>query len=570
MLTKIHITNYALIDDLEIEFDTGLTIITGETGAGKSILINALGLVLGERAEAGVIRKDASKAIVEAFIQPPDNEDLRRCMREAEIESDDTLILRREVLSKGQSRCFVNDSPVTLSVLKSLGDLLVDLHGQHEHQSLLRTETHIGMLDEFAGIEPMVEEFARTRSEVVSTMALIRETRRREEEIRQRQALHAFQLREIDSVAPEEGEDDRIASELRILEHSEQLFEATRRLSVALYDGEDSIYDRLVSARNELERLSAIDSTFAESLKESVSALAIVKELARSAHDYHSTIDFSSSRLEDLRNRLGKITALKKTYGGSLSSVLEHRRNIGEEMNLIENAENEIKQLTQALDDIRDRCSSKALELSKHRTTAAAEVDAALIGLLEELGIPKARFSTVLSRKESVDGSAGGTVHVDGKWFDSSERGIDRVEFFIATNPGEQLKPLAKVASGGEISRVMLALKRILSTRAKVPLLIFDEIDVGVSGKTAQSVGKTLKKLSSNHQVVAITHLPQIAGLADHHLVVEKREVKGRSITSVRSLTSTERVVEVARLLSGNDVTEAGLRNARELIASRT
>ncbi len=571
MLKTLLIKNYALIEEVEVEFESGLNIITGETGAGKSILIDALSLVLGDRANSDVIRRGAEKTVVEALFDVSGNRRVKNFVQRQDLEIQDDLILRREISSRGHNRCFVNDTPVTLSVMQSLGDLLVDLHGQHDHQSLLQTETHIDLLDDFGGLAGLKEEYEANYDRLTLLFTELEELQSKERQLRERKDLYEFQIQEIDALTPQRGEEDTLEAELRILENSEKLFEATANLHQLLYEGEQAVYDQIVLARNQLEDLSRIDRAFEEIRNECASAVAIISEVAKFIQSYNSKIEFTPERLEQIRDRLGKLALLKKKYGGSVDTVIEHREKIGQEFALAENFEGEIGKLSDRIEAARRVCSGAAQRLSSKRRDHVGKINGSVASELAKLGISNARFDVRIENKGvgKSNGSpqpARAYVKLGREFYDATPKGIDFVEFYISTNLGEELKPLVKVASGGEISRIMLALKTILAKSERLPLLIFDEIDVGVSGRIALAVGKSLKSLSQFHQVVAITHLPQIAGLADTHFVVEKSEREKRTRTRLRKLELGERVEEVAKLMSGSQVTDAGLRGARELM----
>lgn len=572
MLKSLSIKNYALIESIDIDFESGLNILTGETGAGKSIIIDALGLILGDRASAEVVRKGSEKAIVEGFMGVSKNRRVREVLEQNAIDPQDDVILRREVSAKGQSRCFVNDTPVTLAVLKELGDYLVDLHGQHEHQSLLRSETHIGLLDEYGNLEGMIQEYRTSYDRLTGLFASLRELTQKEKELKEKRELYEFQIKEIDAVDPRAHEEQDLENALRILENSEKLFEATSKLYNLLYDGEQAIYDSLVKARNQLEDLAEIDNAFVEAKEECASAATIIGELTKFIQSYNSKIEFNPEQLEQIRERLGHLALLKKRYGGSIEAVIEHREKIGKEFAIAENFEVEIKKLQEYIDSERKVCSAAAQRLSAKRRELVGKISASVCEELAKLGIASARFDIQIQNRTlaKMDGQpAHAYVKLGRDYFEATPLGIDIVEFYLSTNSGEDVKPLVKVASGGEVSRIMLALKSILAKADRLPLLVFDEIDVGISGRIAQAVGKSLKSLSEFHQVIAITHLPQIAGLADCHFAVEKKEARQRTSSTIRKLTDEERVREVARLLSGEDVTESGLSGARELMTVR-
>lgn len=573
MLKSLSIKNYALIDELTAEFSSGLVIITGETGAGKSIIIDALSLILGDRASTEVVRSGSEKAIVEGVFEVRGNRKLASLLVAGDIESSDELVVRREISIKGQSRCFANDSPVTLAVLKQIGELLVDLHGQHEHQSLLRVETHGDLLDEFGGLDSLVQEFQRELEILLVRASELQELQQRENSLREKRELYEFQMQEIDAVAPVQGEEDALENELRLLENAEKLFGSTARLYETLYEGEHSIRDVLVIARNQLHDLALIDRQFEEAARECSSAEAIVNELARFVQSYNARVEFNPQRLEHIRERLGRLTLLKKKYGGSLDAVVSHREKIGSEVALAGNFEGVMSTLAGEAEKQRSTCAGIARRLTAKRLEVAKKLEKAVIVELEKLGIPNGRFAVRIAQSESSDatpdGGSGDFVTIGKKRVRLNPRGCDVVEFHVSTNLGEEAKPLVKVASGGEVSRIMLALKSILARSDRLPVLIFDEIDVGVSGRMAQAVGMSLKSLSAFHQVIAITHLPQIAGLADTHFAVVKEENGSRTRTTMRQLSLNERVHEVAKLMSGTEVTEAGLKGARELMNAR-
>ncbi len=567
MLKSLSIRNYALISEISLELSPGLVIITGETGAGKSIIIDALGLILGARASAEEVRSGADKAIVEAVFDISGNKRVQALCRENDVDAPDELVIRREISAKGQSRCFVSDSPVPLALQKQFGELLVDLHGQHEHQSLLRTEMHGGMLDDFGGLEGMVQEFHRSYQAYRVKTRELDELRQRERQLREKKEVLDFQIREIDAVAPRSGEEEDLERELKILENAERLFGSTGTIYEILYEGDKSIRDQLVLVRNQLLHLAEIDDRFKEAAGECESAEAVVNELARFIQGYNAKVEFTPDRLEELRERLGHIALLKKKYGGTLAAVIDHRDAIGKEVALAENFEGVISGLQSEADALQKECATLAQRLSTKRHDVSRRIEKGIVEELKHLGIQNGQFQVRIAQEElEKDGQADACVTIGRKRVKLNPRGYDTVEFLVSTNLGEEPKPLVKVASGGEVSRIMLALKSILAKSDRLPLMVFDEIDVGVSGRIAQAVGLSLKALSAFHQVIAITHLPQIAGLADVHFVVTKSEVKGRTTTSIRRLSLDEQVEEVARLMSGSEVTEAGLASARELM----
>jgi DNA repair protein RecN (Recombination protein N) len=571
MLKTLSIKNYALIDSAEIEFTSGLNIITGETGAGKTILIDALNLVLGDRASTEIIRRGAEKAVVEGVFGIAANKKVRAFLGQHDLEGAEDVILRREISAKGQTRCFVNDTPVSVAQLKEIGNYLVDLHGQHEHQSLLRKETHIDLLDDFGGLEGIVIEYRKSYDALNQLFHEYDTLRQKERLLKERRDLYEFQIKEIDSVNPQSGEEGTLESELRILENSEKLFAMTTQLYQVLYEGEGAVFDQLVKARNQLEDLAGIDKLFEEAKKECNSAVAIVDELTKLIQSYNAKIEFNPERLEQIRERLGQLTLLKKKYGGSIDSIIQQREQLQKEFSIAENFESTLRALETEIEQERRRCSAAAQRLSTKRHELTANIGKAVVTELAKLGIQNARFDIAVENrvldkaKLNLDGERA-FVKLGKDFYEATRQGIDFVEFHLSTNIGEDLKPLVKVASGGEVSRIMLALKSILAKSDRLPSLVFDEIDVGISGRIAQAVGKSLKNLSQFHQIVAITHLPQIASLADTHFVVEKAESQGRTVSRLRRLTDEECIKEVAKLMSGEEITEAGLEGARELM----
>ena len=564
MLKTLHVKDYALIEKVDVEFDTGLNIITGETGAGKTILIDALSLLLGERASTEVVRKGADKSIVEGIFYVKGNKKVESLLKQNEIDFSPELIIRREISLKGSNRCFVNDTPVQLFLVKELGDILVDLHGQHEHQSLLRTETHIEYLDSCGDTEDLLRTYKWLYKSLNNLTDELKELKEKEASLAEKKDLLEFQIKEIDAVSPEIDEEDTLENQLAVLENSERLQQLTSELYQGLYESEASVYDSLMKMKNEVDELVKIDKTFNDANKEYESAVAIISEIASTLRSYNSKIEIDPKKLTEIRERIGSIYLLKKKYGGSVKAVLEHRKKIGDEFSIAENYSGKIAELESKIKTVRENCGSAAEKLSIRRKETAKKITKDIIELLKQVGIPNSRFQVEISNSEAE--SSDDFILVKGKQYKFNSSGYDDVQFFISTNLGEDVKPLAKVASGGEISRVMLSLKSVLAKTDKLPLLIFDEIDTGVSGHIAQKVGQTLKLLAFRHQVIAITHLPQISALADQHYAVEKNEINKRVTSRIRKLNITERIKEVAKLMSGENITEASIKGAKELM----
>lgn len=566
MLKSLEIKDYALIDHIQIEFEKGLNIITGETGAGKSILIDAMSLLLGERASVEVIRKGAQKSFVEGIFEVEGNKKVKELLAENDIEFLPELIVRREISLKGSNRCFINDSPVPLNLIKELGDLLVDLHGQHEHQSLLRTETHIDFVDDFSSNERLLREYQELYHLLKRKRAELDELRAKETSLKEKKEIFEFQINEIDSVNPQPDEDGLLIEELNILENSEKLLLLSDEIYNLIYESDNSVNDLLGEVKHKLSQLSAIDKSMLEAEGECESALTIIKELASAIRSYKSKIDIDPKEVETKRERLAAINLLKKKYGGTLQKVIEHREKIGNEFNLAENFSEEIIKYEKEIRELQKSAGEAALKLSESRKKSAKKIETEVRKVLSQLGITEPQFEVRI--KSQTSDESGDFILVNSKKFSYTEKGIDEVEFYISTNPGEDLKPLVKVASGGEISRIMLSLKTILAKSDKLPLLIFDEIDTGISGRIAQKVGKALRKLADYHQIIAITHLPQIAAMANQHFVVEKLQIDNRSVSQIRKLNEEDHIKEVAKLLSGEKLTDASIQSAIQLIKS--
>ena len=575
MLQSLSVRDYALIEELEMEFGSGLNIITGATGAGKSILIGALRMILGERANTDVVRGEATKAVVEGIFDDADTERIRTVLAENEIPTGPLprVILRRRITERG-SRGFVNDTPATLDVMRTVAAELIDLHGQHEHQSLLHTETHLRLLDSFGGLGGLVKHYQEKRERVAELVEEREELAARERELRQQKELYEFQIEEIDAVDPQPGEEEELRAEQRVLENAEHLYASTKELYERLFESDDALHDQLVVSRNDLQDLARIDEAFEEHVDEIESARIIVSELANFLQDYNAHVEFDPERLQDIRERTTELEKLKRKYGGTLEAVLEHRREIGEKYELAQDFEGNLERLDAQIEEAKAELTDVAQRLSQKRRTVATRIEDAILDELGTLGMPNSQFEVRFTRQEDPDG----WIHADGSRAQGPEdkdasyrafrKGMDQVEFFISTNVGVSPKPLTEVASGGEISRIMLALKTILAKSERLPILVFDEIDVGISGNMARRVGESMHDLARYHQIVTITHLPQIAALGDRHYKVEKIVEDGTTKTTIHRLDEQEQATQVASLISGEDITDAALKSARELMAA--
>ncbi|MEO8400085.1 MAG: DNA repair protein RecN [Ignavibacteriaceae bacterium] len=565
MLRSLQVKDYALIEEINVEFGKGLNIITGETGAGKSILIEAMGLLLGERANTEVIRKDANKSIVEGIFSVEKNKKIKKILEENDLEFLPELILRREISLKGANRCFINDTPVPLNLIKDIGNLLVDLHGQHEHQTLLHTETHIEFLDDFGSLDKELEDYKKKYYELLNSINELKSLKEKEAVLKEKKDLFAFQIKEIDSVSPEIDEEEKLNNELNILENAEKLLELTSDVYEKLYESGNSVNDLLGEIKNKFEELLEIDKSFSDPSNECGTAIALIKDISEFIRNYNSKVELEPQHLEEIRERLSAINLLKKKYGGTVEAIIRYRKKIGGEFELAENFAEKISFLTIQINKIREACGKAAIQLSKKRKEISKKISKEVKEVLSYLGIPDSEFVITIKQLKS-DKNSENFILINNEEYKFNSLGVDEVEFFISTNIGEDPKPLAKVASGGEISRVMLALKSILANNDKLPLLIFDEIDTGISGRVAQKVGQALKSLAEFHQIISITHLPQIAGLGHNHFAVEKVETKGRVVSLIKALDENERIKEVAKLMSGENITDASLKGAKELM----
>ena len=566
MLRTLYIRDYAIIDELEVNFENGLNILTGETGAGKSILIGALKLMLGERASGQMIRSGAKKAIVEGVFDKVSSPELDQFLEEAEIELQPVLILRREIM-EAYSRGFINDSPATLTLMRKVAAQMIDLHGQHEHQSLLKIDTHLALLDGFGGLADLrsayedaynsVRDLTKQREELLSNQGSLEVLRER----------LAYEIGEIDAVSPQEDEEEEIRKELHRLAHAERLSGSAASLYSMLYASDDSATDRLSIAYSELRDLARIDQTLEAACEEINQANISVSEIAAMLQSYSESIESNPARLEEVRDRLGALDTLKRKYGGTIQAVLAYREQIADEYAIVVDYDAARKKIEQSLAEAQRALSDAALLLSTRRQEVAEQVGASVTEELVSLGMTSGRFNVRIDRREDPTGwITPKSANQQRVRYKAYRHGMDDVEFLITTNVGEALRPLVRVASGGEISRIMLAIKRVLAAAEQLSILVFDEIDIGISGSIARKVGKSMADLARHHQIIAITHLPQIAALAQAHYVVEKPVVKGRSTTQIRRLGHEESLEHVAMLITGAKVTDAMRQSARELM----
>ena len=541
MLRFISIRNLAVIDHLEVEFGPGLNVLTGETGAGKSILVGAVGLLVGGRASADLVRSGEEQATVEAVFEDPAGEE---------------MMIRRDVSAQsGRSRAFLNNSLVTSGALRELAADLVDLHGQHEHQVLLDPASHLDLLDAFAGLangrEAVRAAFTRMQAlagERNRLAADAREKTRREEYVR-------FQLTEIERVGPRAGEDDELATARQVLSNAERLQRLCADAYTALYEGEEAALPTLSAVWKRLADLASIDPQFAPHLAAKDAVKSQLEDLAYFLRSYASAIDASPEKLQEVEDRLAVLERLKKKHGPALADVIETAQALRRELDALAGADERAAAVEMELTAARRDYRCLAEKLSNERRTAAVDFARRLEGSLGDLAMTQTRCEVRFADRAGEEG-----------W---NERGIDEGEFYISPNPGEDLRPLARIASGGELSRIMLALKTLASTDAPGKTLIFDEVDAGIGGSVADIVGARLRQLGSRVQVLCITHLPQIAAYGTSHYRIAKALKNGRTVTGVAPLGVRDREDELARMIAGSEVSASVRASAREMLKRR-
>lgn len=579
MIQELIIRNYALIDQLKVEFAPGLNILTGETGAGKSIILEAIGLVLGERGSPDLVKSGCSQAVVEAAIDIAENPAISDLISDlgfvaeadkADKADSETLILERQISANGKSRCHINGRLATLSALKDIGDLLVDIHGQHEHQSLFRVEKHLDLLDNFGKLNSLREKVSEKYSRIERLQKELEQLEADYKEKLRQKELFEFQLNELQQADLKAGEEEGLIAERKVLSNVETLYEKAVSAYEKIFGSESSdisILDLLRGISNEFSKLIEIDKSLVEVAFRIGSALYELEDISASIRSYADSIEFEPNRLEQIETRLDLIYKLKRKYGDSITEIINYKKRLERDLELLSVNSTKIEDIKVQLNRELEAAKALAFELSTERQKVAKRLELAMEKELETLGMAKTRFKVLMSQKESENGiiKSDSNSNSNSKRFELAINGIDQAEFLIAPNVGEPLKPLAKIASGGEISRIMLALKTVLASSDQLPTLIFDEIDTGIGGHTAEVVGKKLKELSKLHQVICITHLPQIASLAEAHYLIRKRVVGDKTKVEAAHLDKEARVQELARMLGGKKITQIALAHAKEL-----
>lgn len=572
MLQEIHIQNYAVIDDLTVEFHAGLNLLSGETGSGKSIVVDALGLTLGGRSATDVIRTGCDCAIVTAVFSPPVQSAWKQWLEEYGLPTSDDgeIILRRLIQSNGRSRLLVNDQPVTLTAVKALADLLVEVHGQNEQVALFSCNAQLKLLDRFAGADELHNQVAEIYASRRQLEAEAGSLNRSEQDRLRTIDLLSFQLRELEQAELEAGEDGRLEDEKHVLAHREKIQAAALSAYGALYEDENSACEKVSIAARALEDLSSYDTSLQAHLASLSEAKAQLEDAALTLRDYLKNLDSSPRRLEEVEDRLALLDRIKRKYGKSIEDAIAYREQIRQQLAGFEHSDQRREELARGLKQISTKYRKAAEQLSQKRREAAARLEKLVRRELADLSMEKTRFVVHFDAAPAADLAAGGPD------------GIDSIEFRISPNPGEDLRALGKIASGGELSRIMLALKTVLGTerlgggantakKTVNPTFIFDEVDTGIGGRVAERVGHRLKRLAQTGQVICVTHLAQIACFADHHYYVEKYQLGGRSHTRVEYLAGeSARARELARMLSGTHVTDAVLEHATAMLKHAT
>lgn len=556
MLVELVVENYAVIERVRVRFHRGLNLLTGETGSGKSLVVDALALLWGGRASPEMVRSGASRAYLAGIFELPQDPALQAVLAEAGIEcEDDELLLEREILAEGKSRAFAGNRPVTVALLRRLAPFLGDIHGQHEQQRLFAQEAQLEMLDAFAGAGAAVAGLADLYRRWRGAAQALEVLERSEQEKLRLLDLWNFQVREIAAAAPRPGEDAALEQERRVLQNVARLQESAAAAYDALYEAPDAVLVRLRQALRKLDELARIDPTLSANCEGLQQAEILIEEAAYRLRDYLSRLEADPARLEQIESRLATLDRLKRKYGSTLEQVLAFQAQVSRQIAELETAEERKAALRREKDELARSYQQAAEEISRRRREAATALARRVESELAALAMPGTMFQIRLHR---------------GDW---SERGWDTVEFLLSPNPGEELRPLEKIVSGGELSRVALALRTAISEAARGPAtpsvprtLVFDEVDAGIGGRAAETVGRRLKQLSADYQILCVTHLPQIASFADHHFCVEKQESGGRTTASVCELAGEARVREIGRMLSGERLTREALRHAEQLL----
>jgi len=550
MLQFLNISNIALIDDMQVEFESGLNLLTGETGSGKSIIVDALGLLIGGRFSSDLIKSGADRGAIEGLFSVTPNPELEHLLENAGLAQTNELIIRRELSATGRNKIFINNQLATQSLLRDLRPFLVDIHGQGDQQTLFNPETHLEILDAFAGNGGLRAEVAEAYRGWMALRRELESLRHDEAEKFQLVDTLKFQIAELERAQLSPGEDEKLEEERRRLGNVEKLTGLCQASYSRIYEDDDAAVTRVRQTLKDVEELADYDSSFRDYLEGMETARAVLEDLSFSLRDFADRLEFSPTRLAEIDDRLAELSRLKRKYGGSIAASLEHLARSEDRLRQIETSDERERELNVELAAAHERYLERARKLHKERVRAAKKFEQAVEKGIAEVAIDNARFQVQVN--DSVEAAG--------------QKGIDYTEFYFSANVGEEVKPLARVASGGEASRLMLVLKTVANGSQFPRTIVFDEIDTGIGGRVSEAVGIKLKKLAQTNQVLCVTHQPQIARFADSHLVVQKEALKGRTQVSVGRLDKAGRVEELARMLTGAEITDSARRHAKELL----
>ena len=568
MIEKLYIKNYLIIKEVELNFSNGLNILTGETGAGKSIILDALSLILGERADYSIIQKDQDKLVIEGHFNLKNNSNVTKMLiglfPDEDINSD-SLILRRELLKKGTSRNFINDNPVNISDMKKFGDLIIDIHSQNEHQLLLNSTTHIEVLDNYSLKEAVLKKYSIEFEKLKESVILYRSLSSKKEEFSTKKSFLDFELKEINNLNLQPDEDEELETELKKLENIENISLGINTSLKLLYEDDNCSLSAVNSAIKELKKICEYDADFEKIITDLENSYVLLKESSDSLISYRDNLDFDNDNIEKIRQRLSNITHLKKKTGLNVSELISKGETLEKELTFAENFDYELDKLYKEITQLKETVYLSAFEIYKFRKNKSKELEKNINLVLKEVGLESSEF------RVNIENNTGDpddlfSVKTGNEIIKLSDKGFNNAVFLIKTNKGSDFSPLEKTASGGEISRIMLAIKTVIAGKDKIGILVFDEIDAGISGRIAIKVGKILKKLAETHQVISITHLPQIAALSDRHFHVSKNEDENGTTAGIKILSADEKILEIAKLISGEKITEASTKSAIELI----
>ncbi|MBN2425476.1 MAG: DNA repair protein RecN [Calditrichaceae bacterium] len=567
MLRAIEITNFILISKVRMDFTSGLNIFTGETGTGKSVIINAISQLCGERSSPDLVKSGETKAVIEAELENNRWPQISVLVEKNNLnisQDDNLIIIRKEIYSSGNNRIFVNDSPVTLNILTELTEPLIDLHGQHQHQRLLRPEYHIQYLDDFGNLNEVKRQFSDLLKIYNRKIKDLENFKKQQAEAAQKQDIYQFQLKELKESNLDEDEYPALQEEKRRLDNIEVLNQLSARLAETLYSGEYNAGDFLSKAEADLHELTHYDDQFLQLLDSIKSAREAVEEVGRFSASYIENLEYDAQRMEYLNNRINHLDfILKKYHKENIRELTEYRDQVEQLIENIDSFDDKTKNIEKEILEIREKVISVGKDLSSRRKEIALLFAEAITNTLKQIGMPHALFSV----SQNVRTSKHSLFVINNIACIPDDNGFDDICFEIQSNPGDKGRPIHKIASGGEISRIMLAIKSALAANDQIAVMVFDEIDSGISGKIAQIVGKKMKDLAKNHQILCVTHLPQIAVFAEQHFKVVKNLENGRTNITVMPVKDENRINEIATLLAGEEVAFEAIENAKRLIS---